>query len=71
MLMVKQSMVAQASNSSTGEVEAAGSPQVRDQPGLHSEFQDSQGYVERWSLKKMNMLMLISNFSSDVHNPEC
>lgn len=34
--------------------EAGGSLQVRGQPGLHRELQDSQGYVERPCLKKKN-----------------
>jgi hypothetical protein len=37
--------MAHAFNPSTQETEAGGSLRVRNQPGLHSEFQDSQGSV--------------------------
>jgi hypothetical protein len=40
-----------AFNPSTWEAEAGGS-QVRDHPGLQSEFQDSQGYTEKPCLEK-------------------
>ena len=39
-------------NPSTQEAEAGGSLGVRGQPGLQSEFQDSQGYIEKSSLEK-------------------
>ena len=40
-------------NPSTQEAEAGGSLWVQDQPGLHSEFQDSQGcYTEKSCLEK-------------------
>ena len=39
-------------NPSTWEAEAVRSLWVPDQPGLHSEFQDSQGYIIRLCLKK-------------------
>ena len=39
-------MVAHAFNPSTWEAEAGGSLSVQDQPGLHSEFQDSWSYRE-------------------------
>jgi hypothetical protein len=42
-------VVAHAFNSSTWEAEAGG---FRGQPGLQSEFQDSQGYIEKPCLKK-------------------
>jgi hypothetical protein len=42
-------MVVYAFNPSTREAEAGG---VRGQPGLQSEFQDSQGYTEKPCLKK-------------------
>lgn len=35
----------------TWKPEEEGSPGVRDQPGLHSEYQDSVGYGAKWSLK--------------------
>jgi hypothetical protein len=44
-------MVAYAFNSSTLEAEA-GDFSVRGQPGLQSEFQDSQGYTEKLCLEK-------------------
>lgn len=37
---------------STQEAEASRSLQVQGQPGLHREFQDSQGYEEKLYLKK-------------------
>ena len=46
-------MVAHTFNTSTWEVEAGGSLWVWDQPGLQSEFQDSQGcYTETLSQKQ-------------------
>jgi hypothetical protein len=39
-------------NSRTQEAEAGGSLRVQGQPGVHSEFQDSQGYLERTCLKQ-------------------
>ena len=39
---------------STCEARASRSLWVQDQPGLHSEFQDSWGYVERHCLSKTN-----------------
>lgn len=36
---------------STGETKAGGSLLVPEQPGLHSEYQDSQIYTERSCLK--------------------
>jgi hypothetical protein len=47
--------VAHASNASTLEADAGGSVGVLGQPGLHSEFQDSQGYIERLCLKNNKM----------------
>ena len=43
-------------NPSTGEVEAGGSLWLWGQPGLQSEFQDSQGYTEKSCLKKQNII---------------
>jgi hypothetical protein len=39
-------MVVDTLNSSTQEVEACGYLWVQGQPGLQSEFQDSQSYIE-------------------------
>ena len=39
-------------NLSTWEVEAGGSLRVQGQPGLQSEFQDSQGYTQKPCLEK-------------------
>lgn len=39
-------------NTSTKEAETGGSLFIGGQPGLHSDFRDSQGYVERPSQKK-------------------
>jgi hypothetical protein len=47
-------MVVHAFNPSTWEAEAGGSLWVRGQPGLQSEFQDSQGYTEKHCLEKSN-----------------
>jgi hypothetical protein len=44
-------VVAHAFNPSTQETEADGSLWVRDQPGLQSEIQDSQGYKEKHCLE--------------------
>jgi hypothetical protein len=44
-------VVAHAFNPSTQEAEAGG---FLSQPGLQSEFQDSQGYTEKPCLKKTN-----------------
>jgi hypothetical protein len=44
-------VVALAFDPSTLEAEAGGSPSL-DQPGLQSEFQDSQGYTEKPCLGK-------------------
>ena len=44
--------MAHAFNPSTGEAEAGESLWVQDQAGLQSEFQDSQDYTEKTSLKK-------------------
>jgi hypothetical protein len=44
-------VVAHSFNPSSWEAEA-GKFLVRDQPGLQSEFQDSQGYTEKPCLKK-------------------
>jgi hypothetical protein len=44
---VMPGMVAHAFNPSTWEAEAS-----RGQPGLQSEFQDSQGYIEKPCLEK-------------------
>ena len=41
-----------AFNPRTWEAEATGCVRVRDQPDLHDEFQDSQGYILRPCLKK-------------------
>ena len=41
-------------NSSTQEAEAGGSLWVWNQPWLHNEFQNSQGYVDRLSKKQTN-----------------
>jgi hypothetical protein len=46
-------VVVGACNPNTWEAEA-GSFWVRGQPGLQSEFQDSQGYTEKPCLKKQN-----------------
>ena len=48
-------MVAHSFNSSTWEAETGGSLWVQDQPGLHREFQDSQGYVERDCFKQQQL----------------
>ena len=45
-----------AFNPSTRKAEADGSLWVWDQPGLQSEFQDSQGCLEDPVSKKINML---------------
>jgi hypothetical protein len=45
-------MVAHVFHPSTQEAEAGGSLWVRGQPGLQSEFQESQDYEERLSQKK-------------------
>jgi hypothetical protein len=47
-----ENRVAHAFNPSTWEVEAGGFLRVRGQPGLQSEFQDSQGYTEKPCLEK-------------------
>jgi hypothetical protein len=39
-------------NLSTPEAEAGGSLLAQGQPGLHSEFQEKQGYVEKFCLQK-------------------
>lgn len=44
-------MVVHAHNPSTREAEAGGLQQVQGQPCLDSEFQDSQGFVERLGLR--------------------
>jgi hypothetical protein len=44
-------VVVRAFNSRTQKAGAAGSLWVRDQPGLQSEFQDSQGYTEKPCLR--------------------
>jgi hypothetical protein len=41
---MKDGVVANPFNPSVQEAEAGGSLRVRSQPGLHSEFQASQGY---------------------------
>jgi hypothetical protein len=48
---VSQAVVVHAFNPSTWEAEA-GEFLSRGQPGLHSEFQDSQGYAEKPCLNK-------------------
>jgi hypothetical protein len=48
-VLLSQAVVAHALNPSTQEAEAGG---FRGQPGLQSEFQDSQGYTERPCLEK-------------------
>lgn len=57
-------MVVQSFNLSTQEAEAGESLWVQGQPGLHSEFLDSQGYTEKPCLEKKtkikNSLILIS-----------
>ena len=45
-------VVAHTFNPSTQEAEAGGPPWVRGQPGLQSQFQDSQGYTQRNSVLK-------------------
>lgn len=45
-------MVVHDFHPSTWEAETDGSPWVQGQRGLHSEFQDSQGYVEKFCLNK-------------------
>ena len=49
-------MVAHAFNPSTQEAEAGGYLQVRGQPGLQSEFQDSQDYPEKPCFQKTKQL---------------
>ena len=44
---ISRAVVAHAFNPSTQEAEASGSLYVQVQPGLQSEFQDSQGYTEK------------------------
>jgi hypothetical protein len=44
---VSHLVVAHAFSSSAQEAEAGGSLRVQGQPGLQSEFQDSQGYTEK------------------------
>jgi len=46
--------MAHASNPSIWEAEAGRSLWVGNQPVLHSEFQDSQGYPEKPCLRKTN-----------------
>jgi hypothetical protein len=45
-------MVTHAFNPGTWEAEAGGSLQIRGQPGLQSDFQDSQGYTEKTCVRK-------------------
>ncbi|XP_052028138.1 60S ribosomal protein L27a-like [Apodemus sylvaticus] len=52
-------MVAHAFNPSIGRQSLADLG-VRDQPGLQSEFQDSQGYAEKPSLKKLKNTSFLS-----------
>jgi hypothetical protein len=47
-----QVVVAHAFNPSNSEAEASGCLRVQGQPGLHKEFQDSQGYTEKPCLEK-------------------
>jgi hypothetical protein len=51
-------VVAHAFNPSTWEAEAGG---VQGQPGLQSEFQDSQGYTEKPYLEKPKKLKIKIN----------
>ena len=48
----------QAFDPSTQEAESSGSLWVQDQPGVHSELQDSQGYAEKPCLKNQNRLFI-------------
>ena len=45
-------MVAHTFDSSAWEAETSRSPRVQSQPGLHREFQASQGYIVRPCVKK-------------------
>lgn len=45
-------VVVNALNHRSRDAEAGRSLGVRDQPSLHTEFQDRQGYIERHYLKK-------------------
>jgi hypothetical protein len=47
-------VVVLASNTRTWEAEAGGFLSSRGQPGLQSEFQDSQGYTEKPCLENNN-----------------
>jgi hypothetical protein len=58
-------VVVHAFNPSTQEAEAGG---VWGQPGLQSEFQDSQGYTERSCLKQTNKQ---TNENNNNNNKEC
>ena len=53
------------SNPSTQEAEAGGSG-VQGQPGLYSEFQDSQGYIMRPCLKKKKNLVFPRKAVRDI-----
>jgi hypothetical protein len=53
MRSISPGVVAHAFNPSTREAEAGGFLSSR-QPGLQSEFQDSQGYTEKPCLEKQN-----------------
>ena len=50
-------VVPPAFNPSTLEAEEDGSLRVQGQPGLQSEFQNSQGYTEKPCLKKRDLFM--------------
>lgn len=49
-------MVVNALNHRSRDAEAGRSLGVRDQPSLHTEFQDRQGYIERHYLKKKKVI---------------
>lgn len=49
---VEQGVVVHSLNPRTWKAEIGESLWVRDHPGLHSKFQDSQGYIVRLCLKK-------------------
>jgi hypothetical protein len=65
--ILRPGMVAHTFNASTWEAEAGGSLWVGGQPGLQSEFQDSQGYTEKPCLeeeKKKNHLFWVNRLTS-------
>jgi hypothetical protein len=73
-----EAVVAHAFTSSTGEAEAGQALWVRGQPGLQSEFQDSQGYTEKPYLKnkqqkktQANKTKLLNNKATVTILPSC